>query len=213
MLISMALLLGVRYFWLMQLQMPPVSQVEGLAGGERLIVNLTSYGLRLPGERFWGYHRIGYGMPENGAYVAYFPTSTNAIEVGVCRALPGDTLWFDPMRRKMLPARTSPDAQALVIPGRSHAVEVTPHNARLLHFLLRHYEQRRVVIHENQRLSLDGKPVTRASVGQDYYCVETLPGCLAIIPHKALYGKVVGKLFARNKQNAFKFYQPMAEGD
>lgn len=210
-LLGAVLLLGVRYFWVMQMQMPQVCRVEGLSAADRVLVDLTAYGLRLPGESIWGYHRLGHATPSRGHYVAYRTSPDAPIAVGICRALPADTLYFDPVRRKVLPARTSPDAEILVIPGRDRPIEVTPHNARLLHFVMRHHEKCRVVLHNGTSLTLDGRPLPLARFSDDYYCLETAPGLFTLVPHVALVGRLRGKLFVTDvpESRTFKFYAPL----
>lgn len=111
---------------------------------------------------------------------------------GVCRALPGQTVWIDPVRRIVIPGRTSPDAQPIVIPGQNHSVRVTPYNARLLAYIMRQYEHcTSVEVDTLGHLLLGGQPLTRVRLMRDYYWVETCPDSFILVPHDALVGKVV----------------------
>ena len=166
-----------------------------MVGGQHALVGLTYYGLRVPGEGFWGYHRWGYRVPAEGDPLVFTVDDghhTPMTMAGVCRALPGQTVWIDPVRRIVIPGRTSPDAQPIVIPGQNHSVRVTPYNARLLAFIMRQYEHcTSVEVDTLGHLLLGGQPLTKVRLMRDYYWVETCPDSFILVPHDALVGKVV----------------------
>ena len=112
---------------------------------------------------------------------------------GTCRAVPGDTVWIDPVRRLVLPARTSPDAQPIVVPGKGRSVHVTPHNARLLAWLLQTYEHSRVTLTREGGLQMAGSRITRVKTSQNYYWIETQPDSFRLVPHCELVGKIVSQ--------------------
>ena len=43
-----------------------------LLPGDRVLVNRVAYGLRLPGDRWWGPRRLGNGRAEEGDYIAFY---------------------------------------------------------------------------------------------------------------------------------------------
>lgn len=206
-LLTVFLLLAVRGLLINHVRMPDDTAVHGLHPGQHVLVSLTYYGLRVPSEELWGYHRWGYRVPEAGdCLMFYLPRQkgqalSGVQTVGICRALPGETVWIDPVRKLILPARTSPDAQPIVIPGRNRSMEVTPYNARLLAFIMQHYEKCRVSVDADNRLMLDGRPMKRVKLAHDYFWIETRPDAYVLVPHEALIGKVV-YAFEKNTREA-----------
>lgn len=193
-LVCLLVLLTVRFCLLTHLRMPPDSTVQGIPAQSHLIVSLTYYGWRIPGESLWGFHRLGYRIPEKGDAVVFTLPDKNGNNhpiVGICQTLPGETIWIDPVRKMILPARTSPDAQPIIIPGRNQSIEVTPHNIHLLEYLINTFEQGKTTINEKGQLLIEGKHVRRVIMGNDYYWIETHTDNFVLVPHKALVGKVV----------------------
>lgn len=195
-LLTVVLLLAVRGLLINHIRLPEDTAVRGLLPGQRAFVSLTYYGLRLPGEQWWGYHRWGYRVPEVGEFILFnLPASIPAApvpqSVGICQALPGDTVWIDPVRKLILPARTSPDAEVLVIPQRNRSLPVTLYNAHLLAYLLRQYEGCHATTNAQGQLLLDRTPVSQVRFSRDYYWIETRNDAYVLVPHDALIGKVV----------------------
>lgn len=195
---AVLLLLMVRFMLISHVRLPSDTRVRGFEPKQHVLVSLTYYGLRLPGEKFWGYHRWGYGMPVYGDPVVFTmsaprgDSATTVIEtVGRCEALPGETVWIDPVRQKVLPARTSPDARPIVIPGRNRTISVTAYNARLLAFLMNRYEGCKAQSDAKGRLLVDGHQIDRVRLKHDYYWIETHPDSYVLVPHNALIGKIV----------------------
>lgn len=196
-LLTALLLLAVRGLLVNHVRMPDDTAVYGFTPGQHVLVSLTYYGLRVPGENIWGYHRWGYRVPEVGDPVLFYlpwqagQPRPGVQTVGICRALPGETVWIDPVRQLVLPARTSPDAQPIIVPGRHHEVRVTPYNARLLAFVLSTYENAEATVDAQNRLLLYGNPVNYIGTLNDYYWMETRPDSYVLVPHSALVGKIV----------------------
>ena len=188
-LLAATLLLAVRFLLFMHVRIPAEGGVGPYKEGEHLAVSLTAYGLKLPGEALWGYCRVGYTQPQKGDGVICTTTAGPSLTLGICRALPLDTIWVDPVRRRILPARTSPDAQPIVVPASHRALPVTAANARLYAYLLRTYEESRAKVNRQGELVLNGKPLHAVRFSSDYYWLETLPDSFILVPHKNLVGK------------------------
>lgn len=196
-LLTVLLLLAVRGLLVTHMRLPSDASLPGFTPRQHVFVNRLSYGLRLPGAQWWGYHRWGKRIPQVGDCILFnLPSPTGFIlsgvpTVGICRALPGDTVWLDPVRKLVLPARTSSDAQPLVIPGPSTRLAVTPANVQLLAHIMQRYEQCRVSVQGNAQLVLDGRQLHKVSLGRNYYWIEMRPDAYALVPHELLIGKVV----------------------
>ncbi len=190
-LLAAILLLAVRFLLFMHLRIPEGTEVEGFRSGQHVAVNLNAYGLRLPGEALWGYCRWGYSRPEEGDRVVCRYVGSDDLFVATCRALPADTVWVDPVRQRILPARTSSDAQPIVVPARGQRLTVTPANARLLAYLLRSFERSRARANAYGQLELDGRVLRTVSLTSDYYWVETRTDSYLLIPHEALVGRAL----------------------
>lgn len=202
---AVLLLLVVRFMLISHMCLPSDTRVRGFEPNQHVLVSLTHYGLRLPGEQLWGYHRWGYVMPEYGEPLVFSMTTMQNSKsvvtetVGRCEALPGETVWIDPVREKILPAKTSPDAQPIVVPGRNRTLEVTPYNARLLAFLMNRYENCAASLDESGHLVVDGHRVNRVRLNRDYYWIETQPDSYVLVPHDALIGKIVYQIKKKQK--------------
>ena len=190
-LLAATLLLAVRFLLFMHVRIPTGEGMGTYKGGTHLAVSLTAYGLRLPGESLWGYCRLGYAQPQKGDGVVCSTAASTGMVIGICRALPADTIWIDPVRRRILPAHTSPDARPIVIPSSRKPLHVTPANARLYAYLLRTYEQSRARVNRQGELVLNGQPLHTVRFSSDYYWLETLPDSFILVPHKALVGKAL----------------------
>ena len=75
-LLAAILLLAVRGLLLCHMRLPDNAALPGLEPGGHVLVCLTYYGLRLPGEPLWGYHRWGYAEPEVMDNVVFAPSAT-----------------------------------------------------------------------------------------------------------------------------------------
>jgi len=117
-------LLVVRGFLLTHMQLPRRDVPSSLQAGAHVLVSLTYYGLRVPGEQLWGYHRWGERTPAVGDALV-FTNEKGENVAGICRAIAGDTVWIDTLRHRVLPARTSPDATPHAIPKRHYWIETS----------------------------------------------------------------------------------------
>lgn len=166
-----------------------------LPSNHKAFVSLVSYGLRVPGENLWGYHRLGYCAPEKGDEVLFTLASganNETLFSGKCVALPEDNIWIDPVEQRFLPGKTSPDAQPICIPKQGKNITVTPYNVRLLAYLMSHYEAcKNVKITPHSCLQLEGKTLQTVRMLNDYYWIEILPDSFVMVPHNALMGKVI----------------------
>lgn len=201
---AVLLLLSVRGLLLTHITLPADSSVQGKRSGRNAFVSLTYYGLRLPGEQLWGYHRFGKRIPRKGDPLVFnlpyrnghplrdgAPVSAGDLCAGICRALPGDTVWVDTVGRKFLSARHA-GARPLVIPGQQRSVRVTPENAALLAHIMTRYENSRATIDAHGRLTLGGQALDHVTLLNDYYWVEIRPEIFLLVPHSALLGKIIG---------------------
>lgn len=196
-LLAIFLLLAVWGLLVAHMRLPAGTNVAGLPSGQHVWVLRTAYGLRLPCETLWGYHRLGYKMPQEGDAVLFNLPSANGVNssgqkvAGVCRSVSGDTVWTDPVRRIILPGRTSPDATPIAVPASGMSVRVTPYNARLYASIMRCHEKKDAKVDSQNRLFINGKEKKAVSFGHDYYWIETLPDSFLLVPHEALIGKIL----------------------
>lgn len=196
-LLAIILLLAVWGLLIAHMKIPAGTNVAGLPAGQHVWVLRTAYGLRLPGEKIWGYHRLGYKTPQAGDAVLFNLPSANGMSssgqkvAGVCRNVPGDTVWTDPLRKLILPGRTSPDALPITVPASGESVRIAPHNARLYASIMRLHEKKNAKVDRRKRLYLNGKECDSVTFARDYYWIETLPDSFLLVPHEALIGKIV----------------------
>ena len=159
-----------------------------------VFVNLTAYGLRLPFEECLGPHRWGYRRSAVGDKVAYRLLGSDRVCLGICRALPGDSISVDLTRRRLSSAKPDSSDSLFVVPAAGRAVAVTPLNARMLTVLKRRFEHSHAKVSLRGRIFLDGQPLDSLRFNEDYYLLETQPQTFTLIPHSALVGKMVLEL-------------------
>ena len=126
---TLAAVLLLRAFALTWCLIPSTGMENTLYQGERIAVNKWSYGLRLPGMKLWGYHRIrpqaiGRGdvvVFNNPAEIHTTPADCRALFISRCIGLPGDTIWVDSLYAP-LPHRgiNVPDKKVLYSYPRQH---------------------------------------------------------------------------------------------
>lgn len=195
--------------------------------GDRILVSRTYYGLRLPGEAVWGYHRWGTRYPKKGEWMVFHdPSDRHETEgrrrmcLARCEALPGDTVWIDPVRRRVLPWRTTTDAQPLRVPTAGSRIRVTPVNARLLWNTMRIHEQCRVVLLNDTALRFDGQRLEYAFFSKPYYWTFSPDGYdsgqFGFVPHTALVGRALCTSYSIDTTQPFfrwlrgsRFFQPL----
>lgn len=188
-LLAIFVLLVVRGLFVTTVFLPPVFSRCHIRSSYYAWVVRTTYGLRIPGEKLWGYHRIGYAKPQRQDTLL-FDLPKGEQMAGICKGLPGDTLWANPASHNIETVCPSPDAKPFVVPGRGIEIKVEPHNARFVAYVLRSYENVKAKVDQQGRLWIDGKERTSVKFTQDYYWVETFSDTHDIVPHKALIGKV-----------------------
>ncbi|MGM9693897.1 MAG: hypothetical protein ACI3YC_02685 [Alloprevotella sp.] len=170
---------------------------EAAGGGEKthlVFVNLTAYGLRLPFEQQLGPCRWGYRRPAAGDEVAYRLFGSDRVSLGICHALPGDSISVDLKRRRLSSAKPSSPDSLFVVPAADRALAVTPLNARMLTVLKRRFERSHAKVSLRGRVFLDGQPLDSLRFSEDYYLLETQPQTFTLIPHSALVGKIAFEL-------------------
>lgn len=187
---AVAATVAVQKLLVAQYALPAGLRGEELLPGDRVLVNRLAYA-RLPWRSEAG------RQPKRGDVVAFGHPFAGVGGIGKgtacterCTALPGDTVWVDPKRRRVLPARTTADARPVAVPGKGRPVEVTPWNARLLFNALRLHEACRVELRGDTAIWLDKRPLRRAYVTQDYYWVEGSESQYGLVPASLLIGRV-----------------------
>ena len=103
------LLLLVRGCWLTQVEIDSTCAMPGVLPGDRVLMNRTAYGLRLPIATRDGARHIRPRAPQRGEWcVAEYPAGSGNLCVQQITALPGDTLTDPEMpdRRYVLPPAT-----------------------------------------------------------------------------------------------------------
>lgn len=159
------------------------------------LVSLTYYGLRVPGEAIWGYHRWGYRVPAKNEQVVFTYADARGNDItltGRCKAGPGETIWIDPVQHLIVSGRTSANARPIRIPSSNSSIRVTPYNARLLAFLMQQYEHcKNVRVNRFGQLEMDGQPLPRVRLLRNYFWIEMRPDSFLIVPHDNLVGKIV----------------------
>lgn len=159
-----------------------------LVGGDRVVVNRWSYGLRAGGSTCFSYARWMGRRVGIGDLVAFnYPLDTlNAIAhrplmAAFCKAAPGDTVHT--MGRKV------------VCPGKCRMVRVDSGNINLLCNTYRLHEKRRAEI-KGGNLYVDGKYTRYAYFSKDYYWLvshdERLPDSrfFGFVPEDHIIGRV-----------------------
>jgi signal peptidase I len=174
-----------------------------LKKGDRVLVNRWSYGLRAGGTSLFPYERI-MKLPvlKNDVVVFNDPLDTidsvsdKPVFIGRCKAVPGDTVWFN----KRTP---------FVIPGRCNMVRVEKWNVRLICNTYMIHEHRNAKIF-NDTLYVDGKETHCASFSRNYYWVESLgknniidSRCFGLVPESYIIGRAIVILFAKDSRLPF----------
>lgn len=174
---AVGLVLGLRLFCGALLVVPQDGAQPVLRAGDRVWVSRWSYGLRLPGERWWGCVRWGESPVPVGSWVAFNnPAQTDEscigcrdVFVGYCFAAPGDTLWLNSRgdaccRRRVRGGCVWP----VVVPGRGTLVSVKPWNASIYARTINAHEPMKAAVIDG-RLCVDGLFVDTYRFSDDYY--------------------------------------------
>lgn len=136
-----------------------------LINGDRVLVNKWNYGLRVTGLGGDACQRWFEAQPSHGDLVAFnYPLdvkrqiSDRPVYICFCTGLPGDTV------------RAS--GTVMTVPGRMHAMCVTPRNAGLISYIYNNFEGRRAAV-KDSCLYVDGRQVRCASFTRDYYWMSS----------------------------------------
>ena len=93
---AIVLILFVRTFLFIQVEVPVSRPDLGLIAGDRIVVNRMSYGVRWYDLLWQRYSRWGKCNLSRGDLVTYdYPDHSGRISIDRIKALPGDTLWLD----------------------------------------------------------------------------------------------------------------------
>ncbi len=182
--IGALLLLLVRAVLVTQYVVPASgNEAETLQPGDRVMVSRTSYGLHLPGGTV-----LGEASPEEGDLVAFRLPAETSVRLARCLSLPGDTVWIDAARSRVLFYHTTLDASPFVIPRSGMPMAVTPQNARLVWNTLRYYEHVGTTLINSSRILHNGEPLDTVVFTQDYFWMDGSTD-FGLVPRSALVGR------------------------
>ena len=173
-----------------------------LVGGDRVLVNRWSYGLRTGGDRFFPYSRWFRKPVGKGELVVFnYPLDTveavsnRPVYAAFCLAGPGDTAIVD--------------HKVIVPPKRCRMVEVKPWNIKLLCNTYRIHEHRNADIVDG-KLILDGKETRFAYFSRNYYWMSVMPGdsfpdsrYYGFVPEDHIIGRVVMIVYSKGNSQSF----------
>ncbi len=173
-----------------------------LTGGDRVLVNRWSYGLRTGGERFFPYIRWCRRTAGKGELVAFnYPLDTlhavtsRPVHAAFCAAAPGDTVMIG--------------RKPIVTPRKCRMVEVTPWNIKLLCNTYRIHEHRAADI-RGGKLYVDGKETRYAYFSKNYYWMSVMPGdtfpdsrYYGFVPEDHIIGRIVMIVYSRGESRSF----------
>ena len=195
--VALLLLLAIRCLLVAQFVLTEERADGQLLRGDRILVLRTAYGLRFPGERLFGYRRIGRPDAAAGDLIAFYspasaaqPESSRPVAFGTVAAVPGDTLWLDPVRQLVLPGRTSVDALPFVVPRKGGKARICPELSPLFAEILRQTGCR-VQRDRQGRLLVGGTPLQEVAFDHDFYWIETVPEHFVLLSETAVLGKPV----------------------
>ena len=173
-----------------------------LIGGDRVLGNRGSYGLRTGGEKFFHYSRWFGKKIGKGELVAFnYPLDTlnsvsaRPIHAAFCMAGPGDTIIVD--------------HHIIIPPRKCRMVEVTPWNIKLLCNTFRIHEHRTADI-VSGKLFLDGKETRYAYFSKNYYWMSVMPGDTSpdsryygFVPEDHIIGRIVMIVYSKGNSESF----------
>lgn len=202
--VAICVMLAVRALCFTTFTVEGAALEPALINGDRVLVNKWSYGLRTVGFGREDYVRWFEAQPRRGDLVAFnYPPdgarriSDRPVYVCFCTGLPGDTV-------------RAADV-VMTVPGRMHALGVTPRNASLVSYIYNHFEGRRSAVRDG-RLYVDGRQVRCASFTRDYYWMSSSSRSNAndsrlfgFVPADCLIGRVSMLLYSVDPARPF-FY-------
>ena len=201
--ITMLLMLMFRALFFTVYKVSNSSLEPQFIRGDRILVNKCSYGLRTGEDTNFGYSRWLKQDINKGDITAFnYPIdtlqniSTNPVYVGVCSALPGDTVYVN-------------SSFSLIVPGKDITVDVTEQNAILFCNILRMHEHRDCYICDGF-LYVDGKQTDRIRFSKDYYWMSSFSFNAAddsrffgFVPEDHLVGRVVMTVYSKDDDKPF----------
>lgn len=182
-------------------EIPKTGLKPWLVGGDRVLVNRWSYGLRTGSDKTFPYNRWFRKKVGKGELVAFnYPLDTlhavynRSVHAAFCMAGPGETIFVD--RHTIIP------------PKRCRMVEVTPWNIKLLCNTYRIHEGRKADICDG-KLILDGKPVRFAYFSKNYYWMSTMHDdptpdsrYYGFVPEDHIIGRIVMVVYSRGESES-----------
>ncbi|MBO5698566.1 MAG: S26 family signal peptidase [Bacteroidaceae bacterium] len=174
-LIALGLLVVVQRFFITQYTSSGALVEWGIEPNDRILVNRWAYRSSSPPERG---DRVVFHHP-------YMPEKP--ICFATCKALPGDTLWYDTELNTFALQSQVKTAVPIVVPEKGVDIEVTPYNARLLWHLLK-LEKAFVTYRANGELLINGKRVKHVAFLNDYFWLSTHATTYGLIPLNAILG-------------------------
>ena len=211
-------ILAVWLIWslvIFQILITSSNEQPSLQAGDRVLVNRCSFGLRLPCEPLFGYHRFGTVLPQRGDRIAFNDPissekyiSERPLCIGTCAAIPGDTVW---LRWKPYNSKTE-KSYPFVVPGKDKPVNVSPWNMTLLANALHAYEHKNVCWDCDSLLVIDGMPASKVQFKEDYlwilndrYAQAYDSRLFGLLPASHLVGKLI--CISYSKDSAQPFYK------
>ncbi len=173
--------LGLRLFLVSLLVIPQDGERPVFRAGDRVWVSRLSYGLRLPGMRWWGYVRLFPRAVSAGEWVAFnnpvdtveAVTDAREVFVGRCLAAPGDTVWINTLgKASCVRNRRTGCVWPLTVPAKGRRIKVEPWNAYMYARTINAHEPVKAAVIDN-KLCVDGRIVDSYRFQKDYCWMTT----------------------------------------
>lgn len=152
-----------------------------LIAGDRVLVARCAFGLRLPLDALFGYHRLSPTLPQQGDLIAFNDPlgkkrniSDQPLCIGTCTAQPGDTIWL-PWNSDRT-CRKAAKHYPFVVPGKGIPIDIHPWNIVMLANALHLHEQKNVCWDCDSLLVVNGQPVRKVSFAEDYIWISSNRG-------------------------------------
>lgn len=200
MLVLAAVIVALRTFAVTTYKVTSAGMENGLHRGESVLVDRWIYGLRMPLEDLFGYHRLKERAVERGDVLVFdapaVGTADGDVLIGRCVAVPGDVVYLDSLFVNAdVEHRLAADAMPLYLPQMGGYVEVQPWNVMLLRNTLALHEGKHADV-RGDTLLVNGKPVRFAKLSHEYHWIASdnpadLSGSkiFGLVPKSLLIGK------------------------
>lgn len=201
---------GLRLFGVSVLTIPGDGERPVFEAGDRVMVSLTAYGLRVPKIFGEGYNRWGKGKVHRGDWVVFdspaAPEDTlmkQGLCVGICFASPGDSVWTDTLGRvyNYRPA-VEGKIRAVEMPRQDAWVAITPDNMRWYERMINRHEGVRAVVIDDS-LCVNGHFVRSFCFKHDYYWMASARAdnhadsrAFGFVPFTHVIGKLTRVLYS-----------------